>query len=158
MAYLSGTDRAQLLLLPDVLDDYVGPNNPVRFIVAFVYHLNLATAGFVGAAAKETGHSGHDRADLLKLYVRGSINRLRSSRRLQAKAQRRLPLREPVGLSGRSPVSSSSCTSNSTCSVAVAGSRWHAHQGSEQIIVREIPRHAALATWYSLIATILIAG
>jgi hypothetical protein len=36
MAHLSGTDRAQLLLLPEAVDDYVGPNNPVRFIEAFV--------------------------------------------------------------------------------------------------------------------------
>ena len=36
MAHLSGTDRAQLLLLSEVVDDYVGPDNPVRFLEAFV--------------------------------------------------------------------------------------------------------------------------
>lgn len=34
MAHLSGTDRSQLLLLPEAIDDYGGPNNPVRFIEA----------------------------------------------------------------------------------------------------------------------------
>ncbi|MCB1447273.1 MAG: hypothetical protein KDJ87_16140 [Rhizobiaceae bacterium] len=44
MAHLSGTDRAQLLLLPEAVDDYVGPDNPVRFIAAFVDGLDLAMA------------------------------------------------------------------------------------------------------------------
>lgn len=55
MAHLSGTDRSQLLLLPEAVDDYVGPDNPVRFIEAFVDGLDLAAAGFVRVAAKETG-------------------------------------------------------------------------------------------------------
>ena len=36
MAHITGNDRSQLLLLPDAVDDYVGPDNPVRFIDAFV--------------------------------------------------------------------------------------------------------------------------
>ncbi len=55
MAHLSGTDRSQLLLLPESVNDYVGPDNPVRFIEAFVDGLDLTTAGFVRVAAKETG-------------------------------------------------------------------------------------------------------
>ena len=35
MAHITGEDRSQLLLLPDTVDDYVGPDNPVRFIDAF---------------------------------------------------------------------------------------------------------------------------
>ena len=42
MAHITGTDRAQVLLLPDTVDDYVGPDNPVRFIDAFVDSLDLA--------------------------------------------------------------------------------------------------------------------
>lgn len=90
MAHLSGTDRAQLLLLPEAVDDYVGPDNPVRFIEAFVDGLDLAAAGFVRVAAKETGRPGYDPADLLKLYVYGYINRVRSSRRLEAEAHRNI--------------------------------------------------------------------
>ena len=44
MAHITGTDRAQVLLLPDTVDDYVGPDNPVRFIDAFVDSLDLAGA------------------------------------------------------------------------------------------------------------------
>nr|WP_235822909.1 transposase [Brucella anthropi] len=90
MAHLSGTDRAQLLLLPEAVDDYVGPDNPVRFIEAFVDGLDLAAAAFVRVAAKETGRPGYDPADLLKLYVYGYINRVRSSRRLEAEAHRNI--------------------------------------------------------------------
>ena len=55
MAHITGTDRAQVLLLPDTVDDYVGPDNPVRFIDAFVDSLDLAGAGFERAEPKETG-------------------------------------------------------------------------------------------------------
>ena len=47
MAHITGHDRSQTLLLPESLDDYVGPENPVRFIEAFVDGLDLAEAGFV---------------------------------------------------------------------------------------------------------------
>ena len=79
MAHITGTDRAQVLLLPDTVDDYVDPDNPVRFIDAFVDSLDLAGAGFERAEPKETGRPGYDPADLLKLYIYGYLNRVRSS-------------------------------------------------------------------------------
>ena len=66
MAHITGTDRAQVLLLPDTVDDCVGPDNPVRFIDAFVDSLDLAGAGFERAEPKETGCPGYDPSDLLK--------------------------------------------------------------------------------------------
>ena len=47
MSHIAGHDRSQTLLLPESLDDYVGPENPVRFIEAFVDGLDLSAAGFV---------------------------------------------------------------------------------------------------------------
>ncbi|NTI32899.1 IS1182 family transposase [Rhizobium rhizogenes] len=88
MAHLSGIDRSQLLLLPEAVDDYVGPDNPVRFIEAFVDGLDLNAAGFVRVAAKDTGRPGYDPGDLLKLYTYGYLNRVRSSRRLEAESHR----------------------------------------------------------------------
>src|SRR5690242_544528 len=88
MTHIAGHDRAQTLLLPESLDDYVGPENPVRFIEAFVDGLDLAAAGFVRVAAKRTGRPGFAPADLLKLYVYGYLNRIRSSRRLEAETHR----------------------------------------------------------------------
>jgi transposase len=46
MTHISGFERSQLLLLPEAVDDYVGPDHPVRFIDAFVDGLDLAGAGF----------------------------------------------------------------------------------------------------------------
>ena len=47
MPHIAGHDRSQLLLLPESLDDYIGPENPVRFIETFVDGLDLAASGFV---------------------------------------------------------------------------------------------------------------
>lgn len=57
------------------MDDYVGPDNPVRFVEAFVDQLDLASAGFIRVAAKVTGRPGYNPADLLKLYIYGYLNR-----------------------------------------------------------------------------------
>ena len=62
MAHITGTDRAQVLLLPDTVDDSVDPDNPVRFIDAFVDSLDLAGAGFERVEPKEPGRSGYDPA------------------------------------------------------------------------------------------------
>jgi transposase len=88
MRHLVGQDRCQTLLLPESLDDYVGPENPVRFIEAFVDGLDLAAAGFARVRPKETGRPGYAPADLLKLYIYGYLNRIRSSRRLEAETHR----------------------------------------------------------------------
>jgi transposase len=88
MAHLVGEDRRQTLLLPEALDDYVGAENPVRFIDAFVDGLELTTAGFGRVHPQETGRPGYAPADLLKLYIYGYLNRIRSSRRLESETHR----------------------------------------------------------------------
>ena len=90
MPHIAGHDRSQLLLLPESLDDYVGPENPVRFIEAFVDGLDLAASGFVRVEPKETGRPGYMPADLLKLYIYGYLNRVRSSRRLEPETHRNI--------------------------------------------------------------------
>ena len=90
MRHIPGIDRSQVLLLPEAVDDYVDRDNPVRFIDAFVDGLDLASAGFERAAPKATGRPGYDPADLLKLYIYGYLNRVRSSRRLEAESKRNL--------------------------------------------------------------------
>ncbi len=90
MAHIPGTDRSQVLLLPATVEDYVGPDNPVRFVDAFVDNLDLRKAGFARVQAKETGRPGYDPGDLLKLYIYGYLNRIRSSRRLEAETRRNL--------------------------------------------------------------------
>jgi transposase len=90
MAHIPGFERSQLLLLPEAVDDYVGSDNPVRFIDAFVDGLDLAKAGFKRVEAKSTGRPGYAPGDLLKLYVYGYLNRVRSSRRLEAECHRNI--------------------------------------------------------------------
>jgi len=90
MAHITGHDRSQTLLFPEAIDDYVGCDNPVRFIDAFVDGLDLAAAGFGGIDAKPTGRPGYAPADLLKLYIYDYLNRIRSSRRLEAETHRNI--------------------------------------------------------------------
>jgi transposase len=90
MTHIAGIERDQLLLLPEAVDDYVEADNSVRFIDAFVDGLDLATAGFRRVEAKATGRPGYAPCDLLKLYIYGYLNRVRSSRRLEREAHRNI--------------------------------------------------------------------
>ena len=90
MAHIFGFERLQLLLLPETVDDYVGADNPVPFIDAFVDQLDLAAAGFIRVAPKTTGRPGYAPGDLLKLYIYGYLNRVRSSRRLETECHRNI--------------------------------------------------------------------
>jgi len=96
--FIEGEDRTQVTLLPACLDDYAGPDNPVRVIEAFVEQLDLCALGFEGAAPAATGRPAYHPAVLLKIYIYGYLNRIQSSRRLEREAQRNLEL---MWLSGR---------------------------------------------------------
>ena len=90
MNYIAGSDRGEVLLLPEALEDYLGGDNPVRFIDAFVGQLDLGKAGFRNAQLNETGRPPYDPGDLLRLYLYGYLNRVRSSRGLEREAARNL--------------------------------------------------------------------
>jgi transposase len=92
MAYIEGHARDQALLLPPSVEDYVAADSPVRFIDAFVDDLDLGEAGFGRSRPKATGRPGYDPGDMLKLHLYGYLNRVRSSRRLEAEATRNLEL------------------------------------------------------------------
>ena len=92
MGYIEGEDRKQTVLFPEVLDDYIREENPVRFIDVFVEGLNLSELGFLKAIPKETGRPPYDPGDLLRLYVYGYLNRTRSSRQLEREAGRNVEL------------------------------------------------------------------
>src|SRR5437867_12952546 len=84
MNHRIGLDRSQTLLFPERLEDYIGPDNPVRFLEAFVAGLPMHTLGFARAVCLDTGRPPYDPADLLKLYLYGYLHRVRSSRLLEA--------------------------------------------------------------------------
>ncbi len=90
MTHITGHDRDQMLLLPEAVDDYVGADNPVRFIEAFIDGLDLAALGFARVVPEATGRPGYAPGDLLKLYIYGYLNQVGSSRRLEAETHRNL--------------------------------------------------------------------
>lgn len=73
VAYIAGPDRSQAVRLPEVLDDCVTADNPVRFLDAFVAQLDWGALGFQRAVPAETGRPGYDPGDLLRLYLYGYL-------------------------------------------------------------------------------------
>ena len=98
MSYLCGVSRQQMMLLPESVEDYVGPENPVRVIDAFVEGLDLGALGFEVKAEQAAGAPPYDPKALLKLYIYGYLNRIRSSRELEKATRRNL---EVIWLLGR---------------------------------------------------------
>lgn len=92
MAYIIGEDRSQITLFPEAVDDYITSDNPVRVIEAFVNSLDIQKLGFLRTDPNVTGRPAYDPRDLLKLYLYGYMNRIRSSRRLEIEAGRNLEL------------------------------------------------------------------
>ena len=92
MGYIQGEARGQQTLFPVALDDLIPADHFCRVIDAFVVRLDLGTVGFERAAASETGRPGYDPRDLLKLYLYGYLQQVRSSRRLEAECRRNVEL------------------------------------------------------------------
>jgi len=92
MNHRTGLDRQQTLLFPETLEDYVTAENPVRFLDAFVARLDLHALGFAKAHCAETGRPPYDPAVLLKLYLYGYLQRIRSSRALERECHRNVEL------------------------------------------------------------------
>src|SRR5436309_14943435 len=88
MTHVTGQSRYQTTLFPEVLDEVVGRDDPVRVIDGFVDALDLAELGFSKVAAQDMGRPPYAPGDLLKLYVYGYLHRVRSSRRLEAETRR----------------------------------------------------------------------
>ncbi len=87
MDYIRGLTRNQVMLFPESVEDYITEDNPVRFIDAFVGHLDLGELGFQRAQPAETGRPAYDPGDLLRLYLYGYLNRVRSSRMLERESK-----------------------------------------------------------------------
>ena len=96
--FIEGECRDQVTLLPECLDDFIGEDNPVRVVDAFVDELDLRALGFNRVAPASTGRPAYHPAVLLKLYIYGYLNRIQSSRRLEREAQRNVEL---MWLTGR---------------------------------------------------------
>jgi transposase len=83
MNFIEGQERGQASLLPPCIDDYVPDNSLVRVVNLFVASLDLRKLGFERAIAASTGRPGYHPGDLLRLYIWGYLNQVRSSRHLE---------------------------------------------------------------------------
>jgi len=92
MSYIRGEARGQQTLFPVVLEDAIPADHMCRVIEAFVDRLDFQRLRFVRAEAAETGRPGYDPRDLLKLYLYGYLQQVRSSRRLEAECRRNVEL------------------------------------------------------------------
>jgi transposase len=90
MGHVEGFSRDQRLLWAPSLDEMLAADHPARVIDAFVGALELRSLGFSRAEPEATGRPPYDPADLLKLYIYGYLNRVRSSRLLAREAVRNM--------------------------------------------------------------------
>ncbi|HJU49750.1 MAG TPA: IS1182 family transposase [Pseudogulbenkiania sp.] len=90
MHYQRGQSRSQVSFFPEALDELLPIDHPVRVIDLFVEQLDLTALGFSKVKLAAKGRPPYHPADLLKLYLYGYLNRVRSSRRLEAECQRNI--------------------------------------------------------------------
>ena len=87
MQYIKGTDRSQTVLFPQSLDEIIDADNEVRIVDLFVDSIDLAQFCFHVKSSSE-GRPPYHPKDLLKLYVYGYLNSVRSSRALERECKR----------------------------------------------------------------------
>jgi len=92
MGYVQGEGRKQGTLFPVCLEELIPDDHVCRVIDAFVDRLDMADLGFERAEAADTGRPGYDPRDLLKLYLYGYLQQIRSSRRLESECRRNIEL------------------------------------------------------------------
>lgn len=90
MEFIQGENRDQVMLLPNCVEDYVDECSPVRVLDAYIDRLDMVELGFDRAQPNGTGRPMYAATTLLKLYLYGYLNRIRSSRRLETETKRNL--------------------------------------------------------------------
>lgn len=91
MQFIQGKNRTQSILFPESLDQIIEQENEVRIIDLFVESINPADFKFVIKTSKE-GRPAYHPKDLLKLFVYGYLNHIRSSRHLEKECKRNIEL------------------------------------------------------------------
>jgi transposase len=97
MVYIRGEALEQTTMFPVTLEELIPGDHVCRVIEAFVGRLKMAELGFVRSEPAETGRLGYDPRHLLKLYLYGYLQQVRSSRRLEAECQRNVEVMWLVG-------------------------------------------------------------
>uniref|UniRef100_UPI00404761B2 transposase n=1 Tax=Flavobacterium sp. TaxID=239 RepID=UPI00404761B2 len=91
MKFITGTNRNQLPLFALSIDEAIEQDNQIRLIDLFVDSLSLAEFGFK-VDFIENGRPAYSPSDLLKLFIYGYLNRIRSSRTLEKECTRNIEL------------------------------------------------------------------
>jgi transposase len=91
MKFIAGSDRNQIPLFQTTLDDAISPDHEVRLIDLFVNSLSFPTMGFKFDFI-ENGRPAYHPADLLKIFIYGYLNRIRSSRTLEKECGRNIEM------------------------------------------------------------------
>ena len=90
MRHKRGMARTQSALLPAAVEDYVAAHSVVRVVDEYVGGLDMVALGFDKSLSAQTGRPAYAPDDLLRLYLYGYWNRVRSSRKLEVECQRNL--------------------------------------------------------------------
>ncbi len=88
--YIEGTNRHQSYF--STLEEQVSTDNAVRLIDAFIDKLDLEKLGFSKIIHKSEGRPPYAPGVLLKLYLYGYLNKIRSSRKLERECSRNIEL------------------------------------------------------------------
>jgi transposase len=91
MKYLIGKDRNQITIFPVTIDQSITDDNEVRIIDLYVDSIPIKDYGFK-VDFIENGRPAYHPADLLKLYLYGYLNKVRSSRDLEKECRRNIEL------------------------------------------------------------------
>jgi len=89
MKFIQGHNRNQIHLFPVSLDQSIDPENEVRIIDLFVENLSIKDYGF-RMDFQENGRPAYHPTDLLKLFIYGYLNKVRSSRDLEKECKRNI--------------------------------------------------------------------
>lgn len=89
MKYIVGSDRNQAAIFPVSLEEAIDKDHEIRFIDLFVDSLDIKQLGF-NVNAQENGRPCYHPKDLLKLFIYGYLNRVRSSRELEKETKRNI--------------------------------------------------------------------
>ncbi|HEY5583084.1 MAG TPA: transposase [Ruminiclostridium sp.] len=92
MGYIVGQNRGQVMAFPEIIDEYISGNNPVRVIDVFIENLDLEKAALTKPTPFREGRPAYNPKDLLKIYIYGYFNKIRSSRKLMIECRRNIEL------------------------------------------------------------------